>query len=249
MRSASESCPVLLACLALVLGLMSCSNQAISSDRDQGGGAAGTGGPAAIHPEHPGLSSGPRSALAAIRAEWTECRDRAFGPAPLQGCDDRAIDASNALLPRSRAHRQLQELEADLFEPLVHVSTMRGESVMATQATVIYSDAELAQRRATILTGQARASLARERVPWSLANLFERLAGTRTALLRSLGGPRVAQTWLRRWAAIRDEDCRAYPVQQCAALLDGAFRGMLYDNLPDGGQTRLPPLRQGTGYP
>jgi hypothetical protein len=244
MRSADESCPVLLACLAVVLALISCSSEAAGSDRDQTVVTAETPGPAPIHPEHLGLPSDPRSALAAIRTEWTECRDRAFGPAPLQGCDDRAIDASNAVLPRSRAHRQLQDLEADLFEPLVHVSTMRGGSVMATQVFVIYSNAELAQRRAAIMTGVARTSLAHERVPWSLANLLQRLAGTRTALLRSLSGPRAAQSWLQRWFAIRDQDCAAYPVPRCAVLLDGAFRGMLYDNLSDGGEQRLPPLRR-----
>lgn len=196
------------------------------------------------HVTHHGPSPSPRSALAAIRTEWTECRDRAFGPAPLQGCDDRAIDASNALLPRSRAHRQLQDLEADLFEPLVHVSTMRGESVMATQISVIYSDAELAQRRAAILTGVSQAPLAHERVRYSLASLLRRPATQSDDVLRELIGPRADRSWLRRWIAIRNQDCAAYPVPRCAVLLDGAFRGMLYDNLSDGGERRLPALRR-----
>jgi hypothetical protein len=53
-----------------------------------------------------------------------------------------------------------------------------------------------------------------------------------------------AQSWLRRWLAIRNEDCAAYPVQGCAELPYGAFRGMLYNNRSDGGEGHLPPLLQ-----
>jgi hypothetical protein len=213
---------------------MSCSGQATNTDRDENKIIAEIPR-APIRPEHHSLSSDPRSGLAAISTEWMQCRDRAFGPPSLQECDDRASVASGALLPRSRTTlRELQGLEADLFEPLAHVSAMRGDEAIATQASVIRSDAELAQRRAAILTEVSRTSLAHERVRFSVANLLRRLDGTMDAEYRRLLAPGGAQSWLPRWLAIRNQDCSAYPVQQCAALLDGAFRAMLYDNLTDG---------------
>ena len=241
MRSANGSDPIRLACLALFLALMSCSSQAANGDRDQMVGAAERPRPAPIHPEHPGIASDPRSALAAIRTEWMTCRERAFGPAPLQSCDDRAIDASNALLSRARTHGRLQDLEADLFEPLVQTLT-HGGFRSATEVVIIMSDAELAQRRAAILTAVSHSPVAHERVRYSLLNLLLRAANQRDRVLRELMGTRPAQSWLRRWLAIRNEDCAAYPVPRCAALLDGAFRGMLYDNLTVDGERRLPPL-------
>jgi hypothetical protein len=224
---------------------MSCSGEATNTDRDENTAVAEISRSAPNQPEHPSLPSDPRSAITAIRTEWMQCRDRAFGPPPLQECDDRASAESSALLPRSRTTlRELQDLEADLFEPLSHASAMRGDDVMGTQVSIIYSDAELAQRRAAILTGVSRTSLVHERVRFSVANLLRRLDGTMNARFRGLMAPGVAQSWLPRWLAIRNQDCAAYPVQQCAALLDGAFRGMLYDNLSDGGERRLPPLRR-----
>jgi hypothetical protein len=230
--------------LVLALALMSDNSQAANTDRDVKAGVAGAPQSALISSSHASPRSDPRSALAAIRAEWTECRNRAFGQVPLQECDDQAIDRSDALLRLSRVHRRLRNLEADLFELLVNVSAARGEDVVATQVSVIYSDADLAQRRAAILTGASRTPLVHERVPYSVANLLRRLDGTMDAQHRRLLAPGGAQSWLRQWHGIRNQDCTAYPVQQCAALLDGAFRGMLYDNLTDGGRTGLPPLRQ-----
>jgi hypothetical protein len=244
MRSAIGLCAIFLGRLGFVLALVSCSSQATNADRGENAAVAEMPRPA-IQPIHPSLPSDPRSALAAIRAEWTACREKAFGPLPLQECDDRASAASGALLPRSRTTpRQLQDLEADLFEPLVHVSAMRGDDVMGAQVSVIYSAAELAQRRAAILTGVSGAPLAHEQVRFSVADLLRRLDGTMDAEYRRLLAPEGAQSWLRRWVVIRNQDCSAYPVPRCAALLDGAFGGMLYDNLSDGGERHLPPLRR-----
>lgn len=227
----------------LLLALMSCGSQPANGDRNEKAGAAEMSRSAPIQPEHLGRPSDPRSALAVIRTEWTECRDQAFGPAPLQECDDRASDASNALLPRSGASPVLEALEADLFEPLMNRLTDGGFR-SATQVSVIYSFAELAQRRAAILTGASSAPLVRERVQYSLASLLRRLATPSDDVLSRMIGPRADRSWLRRWLAIRNEDCAAYPVPQCAVLLDGAFRGMLHDNLSAGGERRLPALRR-----
>src|SRR5882757_11556254 len=137
MRSAIGSSPPLFVCLGLALALMSCSGEATNTDRDENAAEAEMPRAAPIQPEHPGLPSDPRSALAAIHAEWMQCRDRTFGPPALQACDDRASAASVALLPRSRTTlRELQGLEADLFEPLAHESAMRGDEAIGTQAII-----------------------------------------------------------------------------------------------------------------
>lgn len=211
-----------------------------SSEREGGAERSAFGG---IQQTHPALPSDPRSALFATRAEWTRCRERAFGPAPLQECDDRAIASSDALLLRTHASQRLEALEADLFEPFVQSQT-HGGFRSAAEVSIIYSDAVLAQRRAAILTGVSRTPVMHERIRYSLLNLLLRAANQRNRIVRELMGPRPAQSWWRRWLAIRNEDCAAYPVPRCAELLDGAFRGMLYDNLSEGGERSLPPLRR-----
>jgi hypothetical protein len=243
MRSATGLRPSFPARFGLVVALLSFSAEAASPVREDDVAAAEMPEAALIQPRQPSLASDPRAALAAIRAQWMQCREQAFGPPPLQECDDRAIHAADALLPRSGASPRLEDLEADLFERFMQIRT-RGGFRSATQVMVIYSDAELAQRRAAILTGASRGRLARERVPYSLLNLLLRAANQRDRVVRELIGPRPGQSWLRRWLNIRNEDCAAYPVPRCAELLDGAFRAMLYDNLTDGGERSLPPLRR-----
>lgn len=240
MRSKIGSLPAPLAQLGLILALLSCSGEAAIGNSNGSAGAAEAPKSMSVGPPHPSPLSDPRSALAAIRTQWAHCRDEGSGPPSMQECDDRAIQASNALLSRSAASSRLEALEGDLFEPLVDVSVARGEDAVMTQVYVIYSDAKLAQRRAAILTGVSREQLGNERVRYSLLNLLLRVANRRSRVLRELMGSRPAQSWLRRWLAIRDEDCAAYPVRRCAKLLDGAFRAMLYDNLSDEGERRLP---------
>ena len=239
MRSAFGSSLIL---LGLLLESTPCSSEAAHGGREDRAGATEIWRPAPIQPRQP-RASDPRSALAAIRVQWTQCRDEAFGPQPLEECDDRAIDASDALLPRSGASSRLRDLEADLFEPLMQTLT-RGGFRSGAEVLLIYSDAELAQRRVAILTGVSRSPVAHERVRYSLLRLLRIPAYQRGRVLRELMGPRPAQSWLRRWLAIRNEDCVAYPVPRCAELLDGAFRGMLYYNLSHYGERRLPPLRR-----
>lgn len=232
--------PSLLVRLGFVIALICCGGAANTAREDRPSPAEMSKS-APIQPRRTSLPPDPRSALVAIRAEWMRCRDRAFGPQPLEQCDDRVINASDALLPRSRASSRLRDLEADLFEPLMQTVT-RGGFRSATEVSIIYSDAELAQRRAAILTGVSQRPLAHEQARYSLFSLLLRAANQRDRVVLELMGPRPARSWLRRWLAIRNEDCAAYPVPRCAALLDGAFRGMLYDNLTDGGERRLPRL-------
>jgi len=227
--------------LVLILALASCGSDAPNRIREGKAAAAEAPKSAPVQPRRFDLSSDPRSALSAIRAEWMQCRERAFGPPPLEQCDEQAGQAANALLPRSRAYDRLEDLEADLFEPFMQTLT-HGGFRSATEVVVIMSDAELAQRRAAILTGVSRDLVPREHVRYSLLNLLRRTSNQRNPVVRELMGPRPAQSWLRRWLAIRNEDCAAYPVPRCAELLDGAFRGMLYENLSDGGERRLHPL-------
>lgn len=241
MRSASGSSPGGLVRLVLIVALSSCGSDAPNRIREGKAAAAEVPKSTPVQPRHSSLPSDPRFALAAIRAEWMRCRERAFGPPPLEQCDDQAGHAANALLPRSGAYGRLQDLEGDLFEPFMQ-SLTHGGFRSATEVVVIMSDAELAQRRAAILTGVSRDLVPRERVRYSLLNLLRRTSNQRDPVVRELMGPRPAQSWLRRWLAIRNEDCAAYPVPRCAELLDGAFRGMLYENLSDGGERRLPPL-------
>src|SRR4051812_8119795 len=102
MRSVLGSCTLLLARLGLVLTLISCGGQVASTDRDEEA-AVEMPRSAPTRSRRPSRPSDPRSALAAIRTERTECREKAFGPPPLEECDARASDASYALLPRSPA--------------------------------------------------------------------------------------------------------------------------------------------------
>lgn len=240
-----QSQPVLdlVARFSVVLALVPCASQAATLLNVQSVRMAQMARPAASRPKDPRQLAEPGFALAAIRTEWMQCGERAFGPPELQQCDDRAIHAADALLPRSGASHRLEELEADLFEPIMQIRAVGGYR-SATQVVVIHSFAKLARRRAAILTGVSQRPTAHEQVNYSLRSLLLRAANQRDRLVRQLMGPTPAQSWLRRWLAIRNEDCAAYPVPRCAALLDGAFRAMLYDNLSNGGERRVLPLRR-----
>ena len=234
----SRICPCLIFLAHLSIG-------AVVSGGSQAANAADRSRPAAVvHKvtDH-GPSASARSVLAAIATEWRECGERGSGDPPvLVDCDYRAWTASDTLLPRSRGNSGFRSLLSDLFDPLEGRLT-GGEDALAIRVVVAYSFAELSQRRAAILTGVSRTRLARERVRYSLATLLRWPATQRNEVLRSLIGPRAAQSWLRRWLAVRNQDCAAYPVPRCAVLLDGAFRWMIYSLLTDDGRRRLPALR------
>jgi hypothetical protein len=223
-----------------------CGILSVDSAGSQALNAAQTSRPTSVvrQSTHRGPSASARSALARIATEWRECGERGSGDPPvLVDCDYRAWIASDALLPRSRGNRGFRSLLSDLFDPLENRLT-GGDDALAMRVVVAYSFAEFSLRRAAILTGVSRTPLARERVPYSLVSLLRRLDGTMSARFRGLLAPGVAQSWLPRWLAVRNQDCSAYPVRQCATLLDGAFRGMLYGNLTAGGEWRLPALRR-----
>jgi hypothetical protein len=237
MRSRKRPWPILLARVSILAAVSGGSEVA---------NAAQTSRPTSVARQstHRDPSASARSALARIATEWRECGERGSGDPPiLVDCDYRAWTAADALLPRSRGNRAFHSLLSDLFDPLEDRLT-GGDDALAMRVVVAYSFAEFSLRRAAILTEVSRTPLAHERVPYSLVSLLRRLDGTMSARFRGLLAPRVAQSWLPRWFAVRNRDCSAYPVRQCATLLDGAFRGMLYGNLTAGGEWRLPALRR-----
>lgn len=234
MRSAKRPCPTLvhLAILAAVSGGSQAANAAAESR------------PATVVHQmaHRSSFTSSRSALGVIGAAWRECGERGSGDPPvLVDCDYRAWTAADALVRRSGGNLGFRTLLNDLFDPLMDRLT-GGEDALAIRVVVTHSLAELSVRRAAILTGESRVSLPREHVRHSVASLLRWPATQRNEVARSMIGPRAAQSWLRRWVAVRDQDCAAYPVPRCAEMLDGAFRWMIYSLLTDGGRQRLPPL-------
>jgi hypothetical protein len=234
MRSGKWPCPILIqiAILATVAGGTQAAN------------AAAISGPttAVRQAAHPSRPTTARSALGVIGAAWRECGERGSGDPPvLVDCDYRAWTAADALVRRSGGNLGFRSLLNDLFDPLMDRLT-GGEDALAIRVVVTHSLAELSLRRAAILTGESRVSLPREHVRHSVASLLRWPATQRNDVARSMIGPRAAQSWLRRWVAVRDQDCAAYPVPRCAEMHDGAFRWMIYSLLTDGGRQRLPPL-------
>lgn len=129
-------------------------------------------------------------------------------PMAMRGCADEAIDAAEALTAKSAGNAQLNELYGAMFEPIM--STLTEDSgPVAYQNVIVSSYSEFALARAAILTGASR--------PGKPA------APTADAFARLSDGKAFAQ----RWGAIRDADCAAYPVTDCAARLDQAMAAML----------------------
>lgn len=163
----------------------------------------------------------PAQALAAIASNQRQCLEADPNPVAMQACDSEVIDAAKALLPRSRGNDLFDALLGDLFGPLMFART-GGEDALRERVVNMRAYAELAQRRAAILTGAEGAALAREGSGTSLGGLLGRL-----------GNRRTAGAFERRWIAIRNADCEAYRVPRCAARLDAAFGGMIDDLLSD----------------
>jgi hypothetical protein len=159
--------------------------------------------------------------LASIASEWRNCRETNDTPFALQQCDSQTSAAANGIVRRSDGNSRLDELFPDLFEPLLYART-GGDDALAERVVVTSAYAEFAQRRAAILTGVAVSPPARAHNSRSLDSLLGRVAERQ-----------AAHSFARRWEAIRNADCVAYPVPNCAARLDAAFRGMLEDLLSD----------------
>ena len=101
----------------------------------------------------------------------------------------------------------------DMFSPLMYTVT-GGEDALSARKSVMASYFDLARLRAEILTGTGAK---RARTPQSDGNLFQWLDRN------------TARSFSKRWEAIKQADCTAYPVPNCSARLDAAFRETVTD--------------------
>lgn len=102
--------------------------------------------------------------LLAIAAREEKCRDKDpfLEAADNEACSSRAMDAANALVPRAGTQKRFAALMRDLFEPMV-LTMSNGDTGEMHEVTALYGEADLAQRRAAILTGATAAERAIER--------------------------------------------------------------------------------------
>ena len=167
--------------------------------------------------------------LARIAAHRARCRNRGDpGPNELQECDTTAWSAADGMLRRSHQNNRLEDLLTDLSDALLFVLTPGdeyGHDALAQRVVVTSSFADLALKRAAILTGaENRGALpGTSRTPWPLFAWLDTTPGLR----KWTAGDPDARTISRRWARIRDADCAAYHVPRCAERLDGAMRAMI----------------------
>lgn len=172
------------------------------------------------------------SLLAEIDANRDKCRE-ADSPLmlhlKLEDCDGTAIDAYEALIPRTRNKERIQALMRDMMGPLVFVLTpgeVEHEALVA-DTMVVHAYADMEGERAAILRGVARhAHAAKARKARPLFHWVNATPGL-VRWMRDFERRRhVAESFQRQWEAIRNADCKAYPVQQCAERLDDAMRRM-----------------------
>ena len=184
-------------------------------------------------------------ALLAIAAREEKCRDKdpVLEAADNEACSSRAMAGAEALVSRSGTQKRFAALMRDLFEPMVFAMS-EGDPGEMHDVTALYSEAQLAQKRAAILTGAAAAERAIERAetedmgdppstrkPARPHGLFDWVDKDRH-FMDAPGGNIHSQALAMRWQAIRDADCAAYPVPRCATRLDAAMRNM-FDELND----------------
>lgn len=170
--------------------------------------------------------------IASITARRESCRNREEFPTPayLQACDGAAIEAYDKLLPRARTHALRQALFAEmigLFLEAINPDRAHYRNYAQADIVVAVSNyADLARRRAEILTGAVPAPLSRTaaRAKAGLFDWIDRTPGLRAAIHDDT---LTTRTVTRRWAAIRNADCAAYPAPRCAERLDDAMRRMV----------------------
>ena len=190
-------------------------------------GDAAQGAPTKAHPA--GVRQGQRAAqaIAAIAARQAACRDREKFPRPneLQQCDWAASEAYDKLVPRSRTNARFAALLSDLSDIFLFALTPGdyGHDALAMRVVVSADYADLSRRRAEILTGAVRlvpTAGAVRRMP-GLFDWIDRMPGLRAW---TGDGDDRTRSITRRWVAIRNADCAAYPVPRCAERLDDAMR-------------------------
>lgn len=148
--------------------------------------------------------------ISAIAAEREDCRERAYriNDAAIQQCDSEAIDAFEALVPRSRGNQLLRELMPEMFDALVFTDT-GGEDALRARKTVMATYFDLARLRAGILTGARQGTLEGRAPAGDSFDWVDR---------------KTAGSLSRRWEPVKKADCADYPVQDCTSRLDAAFR-------------------------
>jgi hypothetical protein len=172
---------------------------------------------------------GAARAIAHIAAQRERCGNRGDpGPNEMQDCDTKAWASADALLRRSHQNDHFDDLLNDLSDALLFVLTPGDEGehdALAQRVVVTGSFADLALKRAAILTGAEKpgALRATSRKPRPLFAWLDTTPGLR----KWTRGDPDRNDISRRWARIRDTDCAAYPVPRCAERLDGAMRAMI----------------------
>ena len=173
------------------------------------------------------------SLLAEIDAGRDKCRDAdPMWHLQLDACDSKAIDAYEALIPRTHNYERIHALMRNMIGSVVFVLTpgeVEHEALVAdTMAVHAYADME--GERAAILRGASahtRTGKARKARP--LFYWVDSTPGLARWLLNMGHGRHVAQSLQRQWEVIRNADCKAYPVPRCAEQLDDAMRDVCRD--------------------
>jgi hypothetical protein len=155
--------------------------------------------------------------IAAVERGLEDCK-AALGdypePAELQDCDFAASLAARQLTPRSSGNAGLAALWPALFDRLM------GEDDALTMRVVIAAEGSAFEiQRAAILTDAPRAAPPRKFTDVHLLGLLK-ASGAQRGLVS-------ARELLHGWQTVRNADCAAYPVPDCAARLNAAFGTML----------------------
>ena len=162
------------------------------------------------------------------RQEACKTADCSASVGTIMECDWAAADAYDNLIPRSLGTPSLNALLTDLEGAFLFVLTPGEDRDHATLGASMFLSAhyaELSRRRAGILTG-ARAVRPRE-FDHSGRGLFDWIDRTRGLAAWHDIAHFTTRSVTRRWIAIRNADCAAYPVPRCAEQLDGAMRRMV----------------------
>lgn len=164
-----------------------------------------------------------RDACKSTPPEWWTEGDGPFfpGPTELMDCDGAALVAAGALTGKSSGTAALSELMPLVHSPLGYALT-GGEEALAYRVVVASAQTDFAVRRAAILTGEP-SPLPPPATKAEAANPF--------APIGAYAREEDPAALHHRWIAIRDADCAAYPVPDCAARLDAALNEMITGTL------------------
>jgi hypothetical protein len=168
----------------------------------------------------PEMSEWDGALLEMLEYKAAHCADEIWidSPGAKARCDLRVLEGTLKLLPASKGNGLFMDLTNDFGAALLDIRTS-GNRNLADQRVISGALVELALDRAAILRGAA--PLERESSNWPPSQMFSWMPK-----------PESRDFWKARWLTVRVEDCRAYPVKQCAAKLDLAFSRVM-NALPD----------------